>query len=204
MPMSLSHPINPSDDRLARRSLFPVPVLAAFVLAAPVAIQGQAPATQSAAPVTQSATQRPLQCANDPERRRFDFWLGEWEVTTSGGTRVGRSVIKSVSKGCALLENWTSEKGGQGKSLNAYNPLVRQWQQFWIGADGGVSEYRSSHFDGPSLVFEITDAATPDSISRLTFTPLDSATVRQHAESSGDRGRTWSTQYDFYYHRKGG
>jgi hypothetical protein len=149
-----------------------------------------------------SAAPRPPACTADPERHRFDFWLGEWDVTTPDGASVGSSVIQSVSRGCALLENWTSRNGGQGKSLNAYNPQIHQWQQFWIGADGGVSEYRSSRFDGPSLVFLLGDSTKSASAARLTFTPVDSATVRQHSETSSDGGKTWKTQYDFYYHRR--
>jgi len=102
------------------------------------------------------------------------------------------------------LENWTSLSGGHGKSLNAYNPLLHQWQQYWIGQDGAVSEFRTSKFDGTSMIFFVRDESKPDSIVRLTFTPLDSATVRQHSESSSDGGKSWTTQYDFYYHRRPG
>jgi len=153
-----------------------------------------------------SAPQRaPTPCADAAERHRFDFWIGEWEVTTQGGTRVGSSVVQSVSGGCALLENWTSARGGQGKSLNAYNPAVGQWQQYWIGQDGNPTEFRESSWSGPSIVFRAraaTTGSTPVSESRLTFTPVDSVTVRQHGEQSTDGGATWKTQYDFYYHKK--
>jgi hypothetical protein len=197
--MSLSHPINPSENRLARPRGAPGKAMLAVCVA--VAVSSSLPAQTSSPP---PPSPKPPQCSSDPERHRFDFWLGQWEVTTEGGTVVGSSVIQSVSKGCALLENWTGAKGGQGKSLNAYNPLIHQWQQFWIGADGGVNEYRSSKVEGQSLVFLMEDSSNPSSIVRLTFTPLDSATVRQHSESSADGGRTWVTQYDFYYHRKSG
>ena len=153
-----------------------------------------------------AAPQRaPTPCADVVERHRFDFWIGEWEVTTQGGTRVGSSVVQSVSGGCALLENWTSSRGGQGKSLNAFNPAVGQWQQYWIGQDGNPAEYRESTWEGASIVFRANvpaAGATPASELRLTFSPVDSATVRQHGERSTDGGKTWSTQYDFYYHRK--
>jgi hypothetical protein len=186
--MSKSHPINPSVIRLARpRTRFLL--LVAFTVFSTV---GGAQALQPA----------PTPCASDAERHRFDFWIGEWDVTTQGGTSVGSSVVQSVSGGCALLENWTSNRGGHGKSLNTYNPARRQWQQFWIGQDGGVGEYRSSEFDGKSLAFFIRDDADSLAVQRLTFTPVDSATVRQHSEASKDGGKTWTTQYDFYYHRK--
>ena len=147
----------------------------------------------------------PTPCAGVAERHRFDFWIGEWEVTTQGGTRVGSSVVQSVSGGCALLENWTNARGGQGKSLNAFNPAVGQWQQYWIGQDGNPTEFRESTWAGGSIVFRAHAPAagtTPATEQRLTFSPIDSATVRQLGEQSTDGGTTWKTTYDFYYHRK--
>jgi hypothetical protein len=44
--------------------------------------------------------------------------------------------------------------------------------------------------------------STPATEQRLTFTPVDSATLRQHGETSTDGGATWKSQYDFYYHKK--
>jgi hypothetical protein len=43
---------------------------------------------------------------------------------------------------------------------------------------------------------------TPASELRLTFSPVDSATVRQLGERSTDAGTTWVTTYDFYYRRR--
>src|SRR4051812_34948612 len=93
-------------------------------------------------------TKAPTPCAAAPERHRFDFWIGEWDVTTPTGGRAGESSVQSVSGGCALLENWTSGNGGHGKSLNAYNPGVGQWQQYWIGQDGAPTEFRESSWVG--------------------------------------------------------
>jgi hypothetical protein len=182
-----------------------VATIAAFSSAMPAQITPTATASQTAAQSATSSQALPVPCANAPERHRFDFWIGEWDVTTSAkkdGSKGGSSVIQSVSGGCALLENWTSIKGGQGKSLNAYNPLVHEWQQYWIGQDGNVTEFRTSHFDGTSLSFLTDNGPGPNLIGRLTFTPIDSDLVRQHYESSGDSGKTWTTVYDLYYHRK--
>jgi hypothetical protein len=179
-------------------------ITAASVMPAQV-ITGTATASQTTAQPASSSQPAPIPCANEPERHRFDFWIGEWNVTTSpknDGAKGGSSVIRSVSGGCALLENWTSIKGGQGKSLNAYNPLVHEWQQYWIGQDGNVTEFRTSHFDGTSLSFLTDNGPGPNLIGRLTFTPIDTDLVRQHYESSGDSGKTWKTVYDLYYHRK--
>ena len=141
-------------------------------------------------------------CATEPQRHQFDFFIGEWTTTTKEGAPVGGSVIESVSGGCAVLENWRGGNGSTGKSLNAWNPVLHQWQQYWVGQGGGVTEYRSGELDGTSMVFHTKDETNPNLLGRLTFTPLDVSTVRQHAESSTDGGKTWTTSYDFYYHRK--
>jgi hypothetical protein len=180
-------------------------MVAVALASTPVAGQVIATASQTT-PQPAPATTVPVSCAAVPERHHFDFWIGEWDVTTGAkkdGSKGGNSVIQSVSGGCALLENWTSIQGGQGKSLNAYNPLVHEWQQYWIGQDGNVTEFRTSHFDGTSLSFLTDDGPGPNLIGRLTFTPMATDLVRQHYESSGDAGKTWTTVYDLYYHRKG-
>jgi opacity protein-like surface antigen len=142
-------------------------------------------------------------CPSDPQRHHFDFWIGQWDVMTKEGKQVGTSRIESISGGCAILENWSAGRGGSGKSINAYNPALKQWQQYWVGSDGGILDYQRSEFDGKSMIFFITDAAKPSARQRLTFTPQDEKTVRQHSEKSVDGGATWTTEYDFYYHRRG-
>jgi hypothetical protein len=36
----------------------------------------------------------------------------------------------------------------------------------------------------------------------MTFTPIDHDTVRQHGELSTDGGKSWTTNYELYYHRR--
>jgi hypothetical protein len=181
-----------------------VPALGVVVLAAR-ALPAQNTGSGAASPPPAATKAAPTPCADAAERHRFDFWIGEWDVTTKGGTHVGASAVQSVSGGCALLENWTSANGGHGKSLNAYNPAIGQWQQYWIGQDGNPTEFRESTWEGASIVLRAHSPAaakTPATEQRLTFSPVDSATVRQHGENSTDGGATWTTTYDFYYHRK--
>ena len=181
------------------RFAFSLVLSSSLVAPRTVAAQG-VPASQPSAPPKMATP-----CMEAPERHRFDFWIGEWDVTTPAGGRAGTSSVQSVSGGCALLENWTSANGGHGKSLNAFNPTIGQWQQYWIGQDGNPTEFRESTWSGNSIVFRAHAPATSKSPAmemRLTFTPLDSSTVQQHGESSTDGGTTWKTTYLFVYHRK--
>jgi len=145
----------------------------------------------------------PNPCAGNPDRRRFDFWIGEWEVTTPDGHAVGSSSVQSMAGACGLLENWTASNGTTGKSLNAFNPVARQWQQYRVGQGGAVTEYRESEWhDGSLSLVARPTAASGQPTQRLTFTPVNDSTVRQHGELSKDGGSTWTTSYDFYYHRR--
>jgi hypothetical protein len=156
------------------------------------------------APLLDSARRAWEPCAYDANARRFDFWVGDWEVRTAqGGQVAGENRIEKVSGSCAILENWTSRGGGTGKSLNFYNAQAGQWQQYWVG-QGGATQYTASAWDGPTLRF-VAEGTRPDGTpikQRLSFTPIARDTVRQHGETSADGGRTWSTQYDFIYVRK--
>src|ERR1041385_3383876 len=131
-------------------------------------------------------------CESDVNRRRFDFWIGEWNVETRAGQPAGKSSVQRVSGGCGLLENWTAPNGSTGKSLNTYNPELGQWQQFWVGQFGAVTEYRESEWHGDTLVFHATSHpnAGTEQLLRLSFTPLPGGSVRQFGEASKDHGKT--------------
>lgn len=154
--------------------------------------------------IVKKASTPPTPCLTDPNFRKFDFWVGEWDVTLPNATVVvGHSVIQVISTGCALLENWTATNGSDGKSINTYNRAVGQWQQYWIGSGGEFTDYRESHWDGPTLVY-LTRPTSPQGapLQRLSFTPIDPNTVRQFGEASSDGGTTWKLTFDLHYHRK--
>jgi len=48
-------------------------------------------------------------CAYAKENRQFDFWVGEWDVsTTQGSVPAGTSRIELILGDCVVLENWKS------------------------------------------------------------------------------------------------
>lgn len=143
-------------------------------------------------------------CKRDPETRKLDFWVGEWKLTARNGQPAGESSIQLVSGQCAVLENFHNVNGAEGKSLSAYNSLTRKWQQFWVGQQGGVTEYRDSKWDGNTLfLFSSTVKADGQPrLIRMSYTPLSPDQVRQFGEISDDDGKTWQRQYDIIYDRK--
>jgi hypothetical protein len=143
-------------------------------------------------------------CVKNSDAHKFDFWVGEWNVTTPTGQPAGSSSVEKILSDCVVFENWTDGQGGQGKSLNAFNNQLGQWQQFWTDQYGTVTEYRQSEWVGRSLRYTAS-ATTPQGaplLIHMTFTPVDANTVRQFGETSADAGKTWTPSFDLMYHRK--
>lgn len=142
-------------------------------------------------------------CLTRAESRRFDFWVGEWEVKNAQGQPAGQSSVQRLLEGCALYENWTDLQGGGGKSLNSYNTDVKQWQQFWTDQYGRVTEYRESEWVDGSLRFTAKQIMPQGpALLHMTFTPVNPGVVRQFGEMSVDGGKSWTPTFDLYYYRK--
>ena len=140
-----------------------------------------------------------------PVNHDFDFWLGEWKVTTPDGKPAGTSRIESVAGGYGLLENWTGDLaagGGNGKSLNCYNAASQHWQQFWIGSGGGVLELAGGLVDGKMVLSGSHVVRGQAIMERITWTPNADGSVRQFWEQSRDGGKTWQPAFDGLYRRK--
>jgi len=157
-------------------------------------LSAQTPAPVAAPP----PAPRPL----PPESRQFDFWLGEWDVTTPDGKPAGESRIESMANGAGLLENWTGAGNYLGKSLNAYNLAKKQWQQFWVGTGGGVLELAGGIVEGNMVLVGEHDVRGQHLTEKITWTPNADGSVRQHWEQSTDGGKTWTDAFDGLYRRK--
>ena len=140
-----------------------------------------------------------------PVNHDFDFWLGEWNVTTPDGKPAGTSRIEVVANGHGLFENWTADPaagGGNGKSLNAYNVAKQQWQQFWIGSGGGVLELAGGLVAGKMVLSGAHTVRGLAILERIAWTPNPDGTVRQYWDQSRDGGKTWQPVFDGLYRRK--
>lgn len=138
------------------------------------------------------------------EYRQFDFWLGEWQVTDSAGTReYGSNVITSQEAGCVLRERWTGARGGTGQSMNFFDRRTGQWYQVWVASSGNVLRL-SGGLQGGSMVLEGDGfSAVGEPVrNRISWIPQPDGRVRQLWSISTDGGATWQPGFDGWYTRR--
>ncbi|GJL93222.1 tetratricopeptide repeat protein [Hyphococcus sp.] len=140
-----------------------------------------------------------------PEYRHFDFWLGEWDVTSAGATQpTASSKISSQQAGCVILEEYTAG-GFTGMSINFYDNVTERWHQSWMSNAGSAVYLEGGLNDAGEMAMSdegMTSHEVTGNIGRTTWTPNDDGSVRQHWESSTDGGETWTTVFDGIYTRK--
>jgi len=139
-------------------------------------------------------------CSADQKHRHFDFWLGTWDVYV-GDQKVGLNKITKAQGGCAIHENYTTDRVYSGQSINYYDPIDKKWHQHWVGSSGDVYNYLETK-QGPGLLqfeskFMQQDAEI--TLSKLTFTLNPDGTVTQLFESSSDEGMTWTEAFNGLY-----
>jgi hypothetical protein len=166
-----------------------IPIAAALLLALQAPLHSLA--AQAARPTCDSA-----------EYRQFDFWVGDWEVTTAGKP-AGTNLVTREEDGCLIHEHWTGAKGGTGQSLNFYNRDDARWHQVWVSNSGGVLNLAGSYTDG-TLTFrgESKQADGTRLMHRLSFHLNPDRTVRQFWEISSDGGTTWVSSFDGLYRKR--
>ena len=125
-------------------------------------------------------------------QRAFDFWIGQWEVTSPAreGWRAESSITLS-NNGCSIHEHYTTPGGYEGKSINFYDPNKKLWHQTWVD-NQGVPLYLEGNFSNGTMVLS-------DATNRVSWSVQPDKSVRQHWEATEDEGKTWTTAFDGYY-----
>jgi hypothetical protein len=137
-----------------------------------------------------------------PEHRAFDFWVGEWDVRTPDGKLAGVNRIAREYGGCVLHERYDTGKGYSGESLNVYDASRKVWHQTWVDTGGTLLLLEGGLRDGRMVMEgQTANESGPPTKHRITWSPNADGTVRQHWESTDDKGR-WTTAFDGTYARR--
>lgn len=149
-------------------------------------------------------------CAT-PEARRFDFWIGEWDVanrhrnprqpadTTWYETGDAVDRVYPILDGCAIVEHWEgylSYDHVLGFSVRAWDPEKRAWVILlnWPGKNGpGFSTLTGTFEDGVGAFYR--EVRRPDGSSvrvRFRFADVTPESLRWDGYRSTDGGETWT------------
>ncbi len=155
---------------------------------------------------TEPAEITPAAVCSSEKYRQFDFWIGDWDVS-SEGQAAGTNSIHPIHKGCALQENWqgSGEGGISGSSFNIYDRANNKWHQTWVDSSGTLLELDGGYFEGKMVLSGERPSRDGSGISlhRISWAPLEDDTVRQLWEVSKDGGKSWSVLFDGLYERQG-
>lgn len=134
-----------------------------------------------------------------PQYRQFDFWLGEWYVTT-GGAFDGTNNVTSELDGCLVAEHWTDAGQVKGWSMNTYDRATGLWYQHWVD-ESGLNLVLSGGLEGSDMVISgpRRTAAGATLIERIRYTPLPGGQMRQFWDRSVDGGTTFNPIFDGHY-----
>jgi hypothetical protein len=138
------------------------------------------------------------------ENRQFDFWVGEWKAFTAKGL-AGTNSIVIMEDSCVIQENWKSAAGNySGTSYNYYDRTDKKWKQLWIDNQGGSLELSGNFTDGKMVLQSQEKYSEQNKVhftDRITWTPNNDGTVRQHWQRTTDGGKTWTDIFDGTYKR---
>lgn len=105
--------------------------------------------------------------------------------------------------GRVVQENYTTPGLFAGHSYNSYNAGKKRWEQFWVDNTGTVLHLTGGLNDEGQMVLagERVNPQGETVMDRITWTPNDDGSVRQHWEMSTDGEKSWSTLFDGKYVR---
>ena len=150
-------------------------------------------------PLTAFADTMPQACT-DAAYRQFDFWLGDWNVSSPDGKLVGHNRVEKHYDGCVVQENWTGVRGGTGSSFNIYDAPRKVWHQTWVDSMGSLLILEGGFKEGRMVLSG--EQLQPDGkklLNRISWTPQKDGSVRQTWETSADGGKTWKIVFDGIY-----
>ncbi len=135
--------------------------------------------------------------------QQLDFWIGEWEVSSQQGTKLGTSLVAKKDKGKAISETWLATGGSSGTSLLYFDPSEKKWHLVCVMDQGEI-------FRGSGSIQERTLSMEGDHIRgdgskgrfKLTLLRQDQDKIRYSIEVSSDDGKTWRLAHDAVYVRK--
>jgi hypothetical protein len=180
-------------DRIVRRWIWPRSILFLVAFGAWFVPTGLAFGSPAPGP-----------CSANAESRQFDYWLGDWTITSPGGSGRATSKVSLDLDKCLVVESWDGGKGHSGKNMFAYSPDDKSWHGMFADNQGHVHVFvdgrvvsGSAEFNGPSR-----GPRGEAVLNRVSVVRLAPNKVEQTWEKSTDNGGSWTTVFRGQYSRQ--
>jgi hypothetical protein len=149
------------------------------------------------------AASSPGACAASTESRQFDFWLGDWTITSPGGSSSSTSKVSLSLDQCLLVEKWDGGKGHAGTNMFAYSADDKKWYGMFADNMGRAHVFTGGHVASGVAEFDGTNRgpngeAVLDKVKVVRIAPNK---VEQTWEKSTDNGASWITVFRGEYTR---
>lgn len=119
-------------------------------------------------------------CTED--HRAFDFWLGQWKVTTPDGNLAGTNTIEKMEDGCVIREQWKNVNGKfTGTSVNYFDSKTKTWNQLWLDNSGSILNLSGKRIANKMILTseEFTHTNNKPARNKITWTLNEDKSVRQ-------------------------
>lgn len=139
-------------------------------------------------------------CRYGDEFKRLDFWLGEWDVYVKD-KKIGTSSIAKSEGGCTLYEDYKTDKGFLGRSMNYYDPEDKRYTQIWIDKFNQRTIFKETESREDYLQMSAENKDTK--LTRMTYVlDPDTGNITQTMEESTDKGKTWAITFEGVYKKR--
>lgn len=147
------------------------------------------------------------------EARRFDFWLGEWNLTwpaeqaggEPGATMSGINRIAKLFGPCAIEENFSTDDGSfQGHSVSVYDESSGLWRQTWVDSAGAYLSFTGG-MEGADMVLSTEPVHAKDGrivVNRMVFSDITTDSLFWRWQGSPDGGSAWEDRWTITYRRR--
>lgn len=142
-------------------------------------------------------------CAQDPQVRQLDYWLGDWTVTNPGSSASNTSSVTASLDRCLFVENWRGQQGHAGEDVFAYSAEDRNWYGMFADNEGRAHVFTKGTVAGGSAEFEGTSGGPHGEVvlNRVKLVRTGPGKVEETWEKSTDNGTSWKMAFRGEYSR---
>ncbi len=133
----------------------------------------------------------------------FDFWIGEWLVTTPDGKQAGKNSVQKAYNNCVITEHYETSEGSYGTSINIYDKNTEKWYQTWV--DKSRLRLQLVGEKQGDIMLLSGETMTKDGLTiehKISWTPKQNGSVIQHWEVRKADDENWQTLFKGTYKRQ--